>query len=168
MVECKEVLCQLKRQQHITWRIKLTSLSPQSLLTVLTDINECQVKRLVIVNNDFDSNCVSQLVQVVTYNKTMENLFLISSPLLPDTYQLLTLALTNNKVIKILYMSHDKSISDRDIPHLSQLIANNKTLQLLYLTYCPNITKFGKKQLQNVCAKNNSLKLLSINENVRC
>ena len=166
VVECKEVICQLKRKQHTTWRIKLTSLSPQSLLTVLTDINECQVRRLVIVNNYFDSNCVSQLVQVVTYNKTMENLFLISSPLLQDTYQLLTTALTNNKVIKILYLWHDNNISDKDIPHLSHLITNNKTLQSLYLTDCPNITKFGKKQLQDVCAKNNSLKRLSINDNI--
>ena len=41
VAECKEVIHRLKRQQHTTWWIELISLSPQSLLTVLTDINEC-------------------------------------------------------------------------------------------------------------------------------
>ena len=86
MEECKEVIHQLKRRQHTTWWIKLKSLSPQSLLTLLIDINECQVRRLDIMNTHFDSNCVSQLSQVVTYNKTME--VLVFTP--PLFYQILT------------------------------------------------------------------------------
>ena len=148
---------QLKRQQHTTWRIQLYSLSPQSLLTVLTDINECQVESLYIESTHFDSNCVSQLSQVVTYNKTMEDVDLISSPLLPDTYQLLATAVTNNKTIKGLYLYDDNNITDKDIPYFCHLITNNKTLQYLSFTNCPNINIFGKQQLQNVCVKNNTL-----------
>ena len=166
MAECKEVIHQLKRQQHTTWSIELIRLSPQSLLTVLTDINECQVRRLYIWNTHFDSNCVIQLSQVVTYNKTMERLYLHSSPLLPNTYHLLTTAVAGNKIIKVLYLWYDTNISDNDIPHLSNLIINNNTLQLLDLTECPNITKFGKQQLQNVVVKNNSLKSLRVNDNI--
>ena len=157
MAECKEVIRQLKSQQHTTWIIQLTSLSPQSLLTVLTDINECQVRELYIMNTPFDSNCVSQLSQVLTYNQTMKVLYLNSSPLVPDTYHLLTTAVVGNKIIKVLYLSYDNNIADKDIPHFSNLIINNKTLQSLYLTHCPKITKFGKQQLQNVCVNNNSL-----------
>ena len=165
MVECKEVTHQLKRQQHTSWSIELISLSPQSLLTLLTDINECQVRSLYIYNTHFDINCVSQLSQVLTYNKTMKVLFLHSSPLLPNTYHLLTTAVAGNKIIKWLYLVYDTNITDNDIPHLSHLIINNNTLQGLYLYDCPKITKFGEQQLQNVVVKNNSLKELFVNGN---
>ena len=156
---------QLKRQQHTTWSVYLKSLSHQSLLTVLTDINECQVRGLVIMNTHFDSNCVSQLSQVVTYNKSMEYLRLISSSLLPNTYHLLTTALTNNKIIKKLGLYDDNNITDKDIPHLSHLIINNNTLEDLELLDCPKITEFGIKQLKNVVIKNESLESLCVNDN---
>ena len=158
---------QLKRQQHTT-SIDLISLSPQSLLTLLTDINECQVWRLYIRNTHFDINCISQLSQVVTYNKTMKDLRLISSPLLPDTYHLLTTAVTDNKIIEGLWLYNDNNITDNDMLHLSHLIVNNNTLQYLSLTKCPNITTFGEQQLQKVAVKNKSLKSLSINLNRLC
>ena len=165
MAQCKEVIHQLKRRQHTTWSIHLKSLSPQSLLTLLTDINECQVRGLVIRNTHFDSNCVSKLSQVLTDNKTMEELYLHSSPLLPNTYHLLTTAVNGNKLIKGLGLYNDTNITDKDIPHLSHLIINNNTLQYLYLDGCPKITQFGIQQLQNFVFKNNSLKSLWINYN---
>ena len=167
MAECKEVIRQLKILQHTTWWIELYSLSPQSLLTILTDINGCQVWALYIRNTPFDINCVSQLSQVLTYNQTMEVLSLRSSPLVPDTYHLLTTAVVGNKIIKGLYLLHDNNITNKDIPHFSNLIINNKTLQYLSLNYCPKITKFGKQQLQNVCVNNNSLSVYFDEEELR-
>ena len=154
---------QLKRRQHTTWWIYLDSLSPPSLLTILTDINECKVRRLDIDNTPFNGNCVSQLSQVLTYNQTMEYLHLSSSPLVKDTYHLLSTAVADNKIIKVLYLYDDNNITDKDIPHFSNLIFNNKTLEELHLSGCPNITKFGEQQLQNVCVNNNSLKSLYVN-----
>ena len=167
MAECKEVIRQLKRLQHTTWGIELNSLSPQSLLTILTDINECKVRVLYIENTHFDSNCVSQLSQVLTYNQTMEILSLYSSPLVPDTYHLLTTAVVGNKIIKRLVLLYDNNITDKDIPHFANLIINNKTLQELHLAGCPKITKFGKQQLQNVCVNNNSLSVYCNGEILR-
>ena len=166
MAECKEVIRQLKIRQHITWWIRLNSLSPQSLLTILTDINGCQVWELYIWNTRFDSNCVSKLSQVLTYNQTMEELYLSYSPLVPDTYHLLTTAVVGNKIIKTLDLWDDNNITDKDTPHLSTLITNTNTLQRLSLTRCPNITKFGIQKLQNVVVNNNSLKFLRVNDNV--
>ena len=158
---------QLKILQHTTWWIiVLNSLSPQSLLTILTDINGCQVRELYIYDTPFDSNCVSKLSQVLTYNQTMEELYLHSSPLVPDTYHLLTTAVVGNKIIKRLVLWGDNNITDKVIPHLSTLITNTNTLQVLYLIRCPNITKFGIQQLQNVVVNNNSLKKLFVNNNV--
>ena len=88
----------------------------------------------------------------------MEELYLSSSPLVPDTYHLLTTAVVGNKIIKRLWLWDDSNITDKDIPHLSTLITNTNTLQHLYLNRCPNITKFGIQQLQNVVVNNNSLK----------
>ena len=166
VVECKEVIHQLKRRQHTTWGIVLNSLSPESLLTVLTDINECQVRELYIVNTHFDINCVSELSKVLTDNRTMEYLRLHFSPLVQDTYDLITTALAGNKIMKRLELWYDNNITDKDIPHLSNLITNTNTLQVLWLIKCSNITKVGIEQLQNVCAKNNSLKDVYVNDNV--
>ena len=159
MAECKEVIHQLKRQQRTTWWIELNSLSAQSVLTLLTDINECQVKGLDIWNTHFDSTCVSKLSQVITYNKTIEYLYFHSSSLLPNTYHLLTTAVTSNKIIKILGLYNDTNITDKDIPHFCNLINDSKTLQNLYFYNCPKITKFGEQQLHNVCVNNDSLSL---------
>ena len=95
----------------------------------------------------------------------MEDLSLISSPLLPDTYQLLTTALANNTKIKRLDLFNDKNISNKDIPHLCELITNTTTLTALSLRGCGKITKFGIKQVENVLVKNKSLSSVSINDN---
>ena len=115
MAECKEVIHQLKKRQHTTWSIKQNLLFPNSLLTVLSDINECLVIGLDIVNTPFDSDCVSELVQVVNSSKTIEYLQLVSSSLLPDTYHLLTTTLCSNNIIKSLYMYGDDNITDKDM-----------------------------------------------------
>ena len=163
MEQCLQVIHQLKTQHHTRWHITLDTSSPDILLTLLTDINKCLVKALKIKNTHFDSNCVSQLVQVITYNQTMEYLDLQSSPLLPDTYHLLTTALSRNKILKTLYLINDDNVNDNDIPHLCDLITNNKTLRYLDFTFCPNISKFGVQQIKNVLVKNNSLSRLYIN-----
>ena len=168
MAECKEVIHEIKRHQHTIWRIEVKLLSSQSLLTLLTDINECRVRSLSVYNSHFDNNCVSQLSHVVTFNRTMEVLHLYSSPLLPDTYHFLASALTGNKKMEALRLWFDNNITDKDIPHFCHIITNNKTLKVIDLFKCPNITKFGEQQLQNICVKNNNLKSLSINGNVLC
>ena len=157
------MICQLKRDQDTTWIIELNSLSSESLLTILTDINECQVRSLYIENSHFDTTCISKLSQVITNNKTIEVLYLSASPLLPHTYHLLTIALINNKILKELYLWNDNNITNKDIPYLSDLITNNTTLQQLSLFNCPNVTKFGMKQIQNVLVENKSLSFLYIN-----
>ena len=123
------------------------------------------MRGLDIYNTHFDTNCVSQLSQVLTYNKTMEALLLCSSPLLPNTYHLLTTAVTGNKIVKWLTFHNDTNISDNDIPHLSHVIIKNNTLEVVVLFGCPKITEFGKQQLQNVVVKNNNLKSLYVNDN---
>ena len=159
--ECKEVMCQLKRGHHIV----LNKSSPDSLLTLLTDMNECLVENLEIVNTPLDSHCVTQLVQVMTYNKTLKFLYLNSSPLLPNTHQLLTKAISSNSTLETLRFYNDKNIRDKDIPYICDIITKNTTLKHLSFYNCPNITKFGIRQIQNMLDNNNTLSLLLINGN---
>ena len=164
MAECKEVVRQLKRQQHTTWRIELYSLSRDSLLTVLSNLNECPVRVLYVRNTRFNhARCVNELVKVMTYNKTMKCLRLYSSPLLPDTYHLLTAALSSNKTLNSLHLWYDKNITDNDIPHICDLITTNTTLEYLYLYDCPNITESGIQKIQKELVHNKSLVRFFIN-----
>ena len=160
VAECKDVIRQLKRRQHITWRIELKSISSDSLLTLLTNVNECPVKSLEIYYTRFDIDCVNELAQVVTYNKIMEKLYLYSSPLLLDTYRLLTTALSSNNTLKSLHLWYDNIITHNDIHHI---ISTNTTLEVLWLNCCPNVAKFGKQQIQNALVYNKSLSILYIN-----
>ena len=160
MVECKEVIRQLKRQQPTEWSIKLETLSSKSLLTIVTDINEeCQVRGLYIENTRFDSRCVTKLAHVVTTNKTLEDLRFVSSPLLPNTYHLLTTALSSNNTLKSFDLVDDNNITDEDITHICDLITNNTTLEYLNLKDCRNITKSGIQQIKTVLVNNESLSL---------
>ena len=160
MAECKEVICQLKRQRHTTWSIKLDTLSPKRLLTILTDINEdCQVGGLYIENTRFDSRCVTKLAHVVSNNKGLEDLRFVSSPLLPDTYRLLTTAISNSKALKSFDLVDDNNITDKDMKHICDLITTNTTLEYLHLKDCCNITESGIQELQTALVNNESLSL---------
>ena len=162
VAECKDLIHQLKRQRRTTQRIELKSISSDSLLTLLTNVNECPVKSLEIYYTRFDIDCANELAQVVTYNKIIEELYLYSSPLLPDTYRLLTTALSSNNTLKSLHLWYDNIITHNDIHHI---ISTNTTLEVLWINYCPNVAKFGKQQIRNALVYNKSLNILYINGN---
>ena len=146
--------------------INLHSLSPDSLLTVLTNIKgNLALKGLVIKNTSIDSRCVNELIQVLTYNNIV-NLRLVSSPLLSHDYHMITSALSTNATLRSLRLSNDNNITDEDIPHICHVISVNTKLKVLCLDYCPNITKFGIQQVSTVLHKNKRLINLSINGNV--
>ena len=162
VTECKDLIHQLKSRQHTAWRIELKSISSDSLLILLTNVNECPVRSLEIYYTRFDIDCVNELAQVVTYNKIMEELYLYSSPLLPDTYRMLTTALSSNNTLTSLHLWYDNNITHNDIHHI---ISTNTTLKVLWLNYCPNVAKFHKRQIINALVYNKSLSILFINGN---
>ena len=159
----EQVMSRLKRS-NIHWKIVLKSSSPESLLLVFSNIGECPVKTLHIENTPLNSRCVTKLSSVITENKKMEELRFYSSPLSPNTLQMITNALSINTTLKSLWISNDDNITDNDIPHISYIISINRKLRRLSLD-CPNITEFGVQQISKVSDKNSTLTYLYVNGN---
>ena len=157
--QCENVMYQLKVQRNNYWEITLWSSSPDSLLIVLNNINECLVTRLDIWNTPFDSDCVHGLSHALYYNRTMEGLHLLSSPLLPNSIQTIGKALFK---LKRLWLICDHTIVDEDIAHICDHMIDDITLNDLRL-YCPNVTDFGRQQLSDMLTKNKTLTMMVIN-----
>ena len=159
----EQVMSQLKKSR-IYWKIVLKSSSPESLLLVFSNIDECPVKALHIENTPLNSRCVTKLSGVLTENKKMEELRLYSSPLSPNTLHMITNALSINTKLKSLWLLNDYNITDNDLPHICYIISINRKLRRLSLD-CPNITEFGVQQISKVSDKNSTLTYLYVNGN---
>lgn len=150
-------MSQLKRKQQ-PLEIYLKRSSPESVLVVLDNINVCTVKKLHIWNSPLDSDCVSKLSHILECNKTIEYLCLKLSPLL-KSLEIITAAVSNNTTLKTLKIWFDSTITDKDVPHICQMMSVNTTLQQLWLINCHNITNDGREQLQKCPTKSKTLDL---------
>lgn len=162
--ECEEVMTQLKREQQIQWSITLDRSSPESLLTVLVNINECFVRTLDIKNTPLDSHCVSELANVLTNNVKMEELYLFSSSFPPKHLQAIAKPLSSNTTLKTLWIWDDDNITDKDIPHICYVISANKTLKVLSFR-CRNVPKIKFEKLSKALGNNKTLNTFLINSN---
>lgn len=159
--QCEKVLSQLKETNEF-WRIILESSTPESSLKVFSSINESLVRGLDILHTTLDNCCVSELSRMLTSDKTMNVLYLMSSPLPPNSLEMLSKALSSNKTIKTFLLSGDDNITDEDIPHVCKMLGINTTLEQLYLD-CSNITNFGEQQISEALVQNSTLITLYIN-----
>ena len=162
--ECEEVMCELKRQQQTgkQWWIRCNSSSSKSLLTLFNNINECLVKGLRIYDTLLDSCCVTGISTVLSCNKTIQELTLISSPVPSNSLEMITNAVSCNTTLKSLELWGDRTITDKDIPHIIDMIIINRTLEELHFV-SNNITDIGIQQFSRALTKNKTLKSLFIN-----
>ena len=167
MEECKEVMSKLKSQElpGKYWKIILKSSSPSSALIIFNNINECLVRELDIENTCFDIHCIYELSNVLSCNKTIEELWVHSSPFPPNSIGIITNALSTNRMLKTLRLIGDDSITDKEVPYFCQMLAINTTLKEMHLSFCDNITEFGEQQFLKVLEHNNTLATLYINGN---
>ena len=156
--ESKEVMTRLtiEHQTEKLWKVLIFSSSPNSLLVVFRDINNCLVKGVEIFNTPLNSDCVSELSRVLESNKTIETLNLNSSPLPPDHLHLITNALLVNTTLKTLSLYGDVTITDKDIPHICFIVFVNNSLEQLYIYNCRNISDIGRQNISKVLANNKS------------
>ena len=157
MEDCEEFMSQLKGKQQ-PLEIFLKQSSPESVLAVLDNINECTVKKLHIWNSPLDSDCVSKLSHILKCNKTVEYLCLKLSPLL-KSLENITSAVSNNTTLKTLKIWFDSTITDKDVPHICEMLSLNTTLQHLSLINCHNITNDGREKLQKCQTKSKTIDL---------
>lgn len=166
--QCNKVMSQLKSQKHTGkhWEIIIQSSTPDSLLTVLNNINECLVSKLDIEDTPLKDSyhCVSKLSHVLTHNNTLKELLLRSSPLSPNSLKTITEALTANTTLKSLAVFNDDTITDKDIPYICDAISANKTLEVLSIS-SSKITEVSRKQLSKALDSNKTLTKLVVNDN---
>ena len=153
----------MKRQQKY-WKIYFKTSSPHIILAALSNLDDILVRGLDIRDTSLDSCCVSELSHLLTYNKTMEYLRLHSSPLPPNSLEVIANALSTNTTLKSLGFWHDLNITDEDIHHISNLLSGNKKLEELRFYSCSNITELGSQQLSEVLKENKTMLTLYIND----
>ena len=163
--QCEEAISQVMKQKQTRkqWNITLRSLSPNTSLMVLSNIDECLVRSLEIWNTSLDSNCASNLSLILTNNKTMERICLRNSSLSLNDLEMIANALSINTALKTLSLEDDSTITDNEIPHICHIISANTTLEELYLNNCKKITKTGTQQISKVLGHNTTLIVLCIN-----
>ena len=77
-----------------------------------------------------DSNCVIELVDILTNNKTIEYIQPSSSSLFPHSYHMVTTSLYSNTCVV--------TRPTRDTVHFSRMISINNTLKVIYYDSHPS------------------------------
>ena len=84
-----------------------------------------------------------------------------ATPLTNDCIQYLCTLLTNNKTIQELFINA-RSISDRGITNICQVLEHNSTLTILDLEDNPLITSTSAQPLSHLLLNNSSLNILNL------
>ena len=142
----------------MSWRFILQLLSSNCLLIALNNIKECLVRGLDIWDTPFNNQCVLEL----------GNLDLNSSPLSPNSMEIIFTSLSNNNTLKRLWITDEKTITDKEIPCICQMLAVNTTLEKVQIYHCTNITKSGEQKLSTALANNKTLTTLCVNGQYLC
>ena len=151
---------QLRREEG--WTIDLYSISSESMLVIMNNINKCTVRSLDISETRLDSECSSKLLEVLSNNMELQRLQIDFFSLTGGIKQISDV-LINNIALKELLL-FDIRLTDEDIIHLSNMISINKTLTELILSNC-NITDNGVQYICEGLTKNRTLTKLKFDDN---
>ena len=161
--ESKDIISRLQqRREEIDWSIDLYSISSESMLVIMNNISKCAVRNLRIHSTQLDSKCVSKLLEVLSTNNKIVELFFESS-LFTGGIKQISDPLVNNITLKKLSLM-DIPLTDVDITHLSDMISVNITLKELLLMNC-NVTDNGVRYICEGLTKNQTLTSLNIGSN---
>ena len=119
------------------WSIYLYTSTHESTLAIINNLNLCAVWRLDISCTPLDSKCVSTLSEILSSNKTIKILHLVSSQLTGGMKEVSDALFTNTTLQELLLFN--VSVTDEDTVNLSNMLSSNKTLKVLQLSNC-NIT----------------------------
>ena len=164
VIQCEDVISRLikERETGKEWSICMESCSPESALTIFSNLNRCSVQRLNVVTTPLNSMCVSKLSEVLRTNKQLKVLRIASSPLADGIKQVTDTLSVNSSLEQLL--TKNITLTDEDTSHLSNMLSVNKTLKVLDLHNC-NITSIGVRYICNGLIKNRTLSMLNIGGN---
>ena len=162
-------MSKLKEEQQMEWSIWVYKSSPESLLVVISNLNECPVKGLILNDTPLDSNCITVLSGTLARNKKLKTLELHSSSLTGSIKQI-TEALSTNDTLETFGMWNVKlAITDNDededdASHLSYMLHTNNVLKGLHL-HNSNINDKCVQQISEGIIEKQTLTRLDISYN---
>ena len=162
-------MSKLKEEQQTEWNIWLHRSSPESSLVIVSNLDECPVKGLILNDTPLDNNCITALSGGLGRNKKLKTLEFHSSSLAGSIKQI-TDALSTNDTLETFGMWNVKlAITDNDededdSSHLSYLLRTNNVLKGLYL-HNSNINDKCVQQISEGIIETQSLTCLDISYN---
>ena len=167
--QSENVMSKLKEEQETEWNIWLHKSSPESSLVIISNLNECTVKGLILNDTPLDSNCITALSGVLARNKKLKTLELHSSSLICSIKQL-TDALSTNDTLETFGMWNvklditDNDEDEDDASHLSYLLRTNNVLKELHL-HNSNINDKCAQQISKGIIEKQTLTRLDVSYN---
>ena len=118
------------KQTRKEWRIVLYSSSPESI--IINNLNQYRIRVLNISHTPLNTKSASILSEILITNEIIKTPVLQSSSL-SGCIKHVSHLLSNNSIVKKLILWH-VTITDEDMPIVSNMIVNNKTLKELHLS----------------------------------
>ena len=162
-------MSKLKEEQQMEWSIWVYQSSPESLLVIINNLNECPVKGLFLNDTPLDSNCITLLSGTLARNKKLKILELHSSSLAGSIKQITDALCTNDTLetfgtwnVKLAITDNDED--EDDASHLSYMLRNNNVLKGLYF-HNSNINDKCVQQITEGIIEKQTLTCLDISYN---
>ena len=167
--QSEDVMSKLKEEQQTEWNIWVYKASPESSLVIVSNLNECPVKGLILIDTPLDNNCITALSGGLGRNKKLKTLELRSSSLAGSIKQI-TNALSTNDTLETFGMWNvklaitDNNEDEDDSSCLSYLLRTNNVLKELHL-HNSNINDKCVQQISEGIIEKQTLTRLDISYN---
>uniref|UniRef100_A0A1X7UJP3 Death domain-containing protein n=1 Tax=Amphimedon queenslandica TaxID=400682 RepID=A0A1X7UJP3_AMPQE len=148
--------------QCVNWysdSVYLQSASPLQSREVIRELNINHKK--VLLEQLPTNSVVLMLSSKKLHGLNLRRLEIDATPLTNDCIQYLCTLLTNNKLIQELFIN-TRSISDRGVANICQVLENNSTLTVLDREDNPLITSTSSQSLSQLLLNNSSLNILNL------
>ena len=162
-------MSKLKEEQQTEWNIWVYKSSPESSLEIVSNLDECPVKGLILNDTPLDDDCITALSGTLARNEKLKTLEFHSSSIAGSIKQI-TDALSTNDTLETFGMWNVKlAITDNDededdSSHLSYLLRTNNVLKELHL-HNSNINNKCVRQISEGIIEKQTLTRLDISYN---
>ena len=136
MEQCENVMNRLMESKNTgeEWSFYLSTSTPENIPAIINNINLCAVWWLGISHTPLESKCISTLFEILTSNKTITILQLVSTQLTGGMKQVSD-ALFTNTTLQELWL-FNVFVPDEDTTPLCNMLSSNNTLRVLQLSNC--------------------------------
>lgn len=133
-------------------------------LTEILSRNNSKLEVLSLHRTGITDQCAPYLVKMLKKNTTLTWLHLGRNKISDQSMRHLTeVLIDHNKTLKVLDLSHNKSITDSSIDYLIEMLKSNTSLETLWINNC-KISNQEKKRLQKFVESRRRFFLLFVDD----